>query len=72
MAKSVTHTVLIPTEGKKIVLMISNGHTVAEISTKLGIKTRTIERQIETMRGKFECTSAAHLVATFIRKEIIK
>lgn len=55
----------------KIVEYLSNGYTIPEISLETKLKIKTIERRIYVLKKISNTTTAAHLVANYIRKNII-
>jgi DNA-binding CsgD family transcriptional regulator len=55
-----------------IVKMLSNGMTANEISNQSNISSRTVEMAVLSLRDKYKCKNTPHLVAYFLRKQIIK
>jgi DNA-binding CsgD family transcriptional regulator len=55
-----------------LVRKLSRGITVPEIAAERDRSIRTIEGNTNILRARFKCKTLAHLVATFLRKEIIK
>jgi two-component system nitrate/nitrite response regulator NarL len=63
--------VITPTE-LEIVKMISDGMTVPEIAVARQCALKTIEVHMANVRKKIKCNTAAHVVATLLRKKIIE
>lgn len=57
---------------KAIVKFLSDGNTAAEIAEKGSVSRRLIESVIAKLFAEYECKNTPHLVATFLRKGIIK
>lgn len=68
-----TGTVLITEIDIKIVEALSNGFTIKEVPGVIKVKRshRTFEARITLLKLKFNCKTIPHLVATFIRKDLI-
>lgn len=55
-----------------VVEAVSWGCRAAQIAKSLQLSNRTIEFILSRLMKDFECKSSSHLVATFLRKELIK
>lgn len=55
-----------------IVQYLSNGFKSKDIAALLNLNPRTIESYIQRLLSKYEAKSQAHLVAIFLRSELIK
>jgi DNA-binding CsgD family transcriptional regulator len=55
-----------------IVRKLSKGITVPEMATAMDKNRRTLETTVDKLKKRYKCKTLAHLVATFIRQEIIK
>jgi DNA-binding CsgD family transcriptional regulator len=55
-----------------VVEAISLGKRPMDIGVSLDISGRTVESILSRLMKDFECRSSTHLVATFLRKKIIK
>ena len=58
-------------QNKRILEMLSNGVTVKEIAALLELSDRTIEHKLFIMRIQYASKSTLHLVAKYIRGEIL-
>jgi DNA-binding CsgD family transcriptional regulator len=56
----------------QIVKMLSNGHTVKEIADKAEMNIRSMEAKLIRIRDRSNSLNAAHLVANYLRKGLIK
>jgi len=54
-----------------IVKCISDGYTLKSIAALMPINIRTLENRIFIIRNTYNAKSLAHLVAIFLRKELI-
>lgn len=61
-----------PYTGITIVNHISNGLRAKEIGVKMGLSSRTIEHHVSRLLLIHNAKSQAHLVAIFLRSELIK
>lgn len=52
--------------------LASNGLTVAEIATSMGISVRTVEHHLAESRRRLDAKNTTHCVASAIRLNIIK
>jgi len=57
---------------KKVVEMFSKGFTAKRIGELGGVSRRTVEAVVGRLMVQYKCASTTHLVATFLRKKIIK
>lgn len=55
----------------EIVQMLANGYKVAEIAKEKNIPLPTLQKKIYILRKRCLCKSVAHLVANYLRKQII-
>lgn len=65
-------TVIVSQRNVDMVMAYSNGHSMAAIAKKQKLSKRTIESVFNKLRAEFGCKNLPHLVATFIRKGLIK
>ena len=56
----------------KIVDLLSKGKGSVEVGKLGGISNRTVESIIATLKFQYKCENIPHLVATFLRKGLIK
>jgi DNA-binding CsgD family transcriptional regulator len=56
----------------ELVQLVSDGYSIREISESSGVNVRTLEATMQRARDKSFATSAAHLVAIYLRKGLIK
>ena len=56
----------------EIVELLSYGFRAKYIGEKIGVNTRTVEMYVRRMLTENGCDNTTHLVATCLRKEIIK
>lgn len=56
----------------ELVSYLSNGYTVEEVSKVIPKSRRTIETHIAMLKEDFEAKNTPHLVAIFLRKQLIK
>lgn len=64
--------VVLPMIHVKMILLVSQGHSASQIGRAVNRSPRTVEATILTLRRKYKCKNVTHLVATFLRKKIIK
>ena len=57
---------------KRVIELLAQGCTDAQIATKLGTKITTVRTQIESARHKLDASNRVSLVAESLRKNIIK
>lgn len=55
----------------EIVQLLANGYKVHEISKEKNIPLPTLQKKIYILRRRCLCKSVAHLVANYLRKQII-
>lgn len=72
MIKNKTKTAGATDHEKKLVSLMSNGYTIDNMAFELGKNANTIASEIRFLRAKFQCTNSVHLVAYFLRNNIIK
>ena len=56
----------------QLVLMAANGYTNRQISDKVNLSVRTVEKYIAMIREEHEAKSIAHLVHIFHQRKLIK
>jgi DNA-binding CsgD family transcriptional regulator len=64
--------VVVTERNVSIINAYSNGYSLDEISKKHKISLRTAEAIVAKLKAEFECKHISHLVATFLRKGLIK
>lgn len=57
---------------KQLAEHLSNGLSIKEAAALMKMKMRTVEKRLETMRGKCGAKSTTHLVANLLRQQIIE
>lgn len=65
-------TVTVSQQDLDIVNKLSNGLTCGEIGFSYNLSKRTIEAHVSKLKNYFDCDTIPQLVATFIRKGLIK
>ncbi len=56
----------------EIVQLLANGYTVAEIAKENSIPLPSLQKKILILRERCLCKSIAHLVANYLRKNLIE
>jgi DNA-binding CsgD family transcriptional regulator len=59
------------TKAMKIAYYLSRGSTLWEACERVGVNTRTAEKQIVTLRRKYAARNTTHLIAKLIRRRVI-
>ncbi len=57
---------------KEVVKQLSNGKTAKEIAASGGVSSRLVESIVAKLFDEYGCRNTPHLVATFLRKGLIK
>lgn len=57
--------------GKELLTLLAEGFTATDIAAKTGIKKRTVEKYLETLRLAYGAKNAPHLIAITIRQNVI-
>lgn len=65
-------TVTVSKQDLDIVDRLSNGYTCGEIGHDYRLSKRTIEAHVSKLKNYFDCDTIPQLVATVIRKGLIK
>lgn len=65
-------TVTVSERDLEIVDKLSNGYTCGEIGHDYQLSKRTIEAHVSRLKNHFDCCTIPQLVATVIRKGLIK
>jgi len=55
----------------QLVQYLADGYTIPQIAKETGMKVKAIEQRIYVIKKTSISTTAAHLVANFLRKKII-
>ena len=55
----------------EVAKLIADGLTAAQISQKLGITKKTVEKHLEILRAAYMAKNAPHLIAILFRTKII-
>ena len=55
----------------EIVQMLADGYTVSEIAKEKNLPIPSLQKKIYILRERMLCKSVAHLVANYLRKELI-
>lgn len=66
------NTVVVTQRNAEIMKDFSNGVSKAEISRRHGVTPRAIDTVLSKLKTEFKCKNTYHLVATFLRKGLIK
>lgn len=56
---------------ERVVQLLSEGKTIAEVAGEMNVNVRTMEARIGRLKKKTECSTLPHLVATFLRNKLI-
>jgi DNA-binding CsgD family transcriptional regulator len=64
--------VTVTDDERAIVVMFSNGQSATKVARSLNLAPRTIESKLARLRYLFNVENTTHLVATFLRKGLIK
>ena len=64
--------VVVTERNVEIIKDYSNGISTKDIADKYKISRRTVEQIMAKLKFQFDCDSLGHLVATFIRKGLMK
>lgn len=65
-------SVIVSERDVKIVECYSNGISKSSIAKDYKLSGRTVEAVLNKLRFQFDCKTVTQLVATFLRKELIK
>lgn len=65
-------TILVSDRDIKMVEAFSHGKHCADIAKSVKLSKRTVELHVTNLRHKFNCATIPQLVATFLRKGLIK
>lgn len=50
-----------------IIALLGSGYTVKEVANMLGMKTKTVEKRIVTMKRKNQCKTVTQLVVNWLK-----
>jgi DNA-binding NarL/FixJ family response regulator len=50
-----------------IIALLGSGYTVKEVANMLGMKTKTVEKRIVTMKKKNHCKTVTQLVVNWLK-----
>jgi DNA-binding CsgD family transcriptional regulator len=50
-----------------IIALLGSGYTVKEVANMLGMKTKTVEKRIMTMKQKNKCKTVTQLVVNWLK-----
>lgn len=64
--------VIISERDVKIVQLYSDGFKAYQIAKRLKISSRTVEAVLNKLRDKYKAKTVTHLVAVFLRNNLIK
>jgi len=64
--------VIVSDQEIEMIEMFSNGKPASEVARELKVVPRTIEGYLAKLRFEFACRNTTQLVATFLRKNLIK
>ena len=59
-------------KAKQIMFLLSLGHTASQIGGKVALRTRTVEKYLETLKAAHGAKNAPHLVGIAIRRKLIQ
>jgi DNA-binding CsgD family transcriptional regulator len=51
----------------EIIQLLGSGYTVKEIANMLGMKTKTVEKRISTMKRRNDCKTVTQLVVNWLK-----
>jgi DNA-binding NarL/FixJ family response regulator len=66
------NTVIVSERNVDIIKDYSNGIVLSKIAKKNKLSVRSVEAIIAKLKSEFKCKNITHLVATFLRKGLIK
>lgn len=56
---------------KEVLFLVSTGHTAFEISGKVDLKQRTVEKYLEILRAAYGARNTPHLIGIALRNKVI-